>query len=203
MSLKALMQKFGSYGPATATVATPATDEENEPRTVATVATVAVAAGQKWQKRKVTLPSYGRATVATVAAVAVAAAEGREPLPAPDAGPSIDDIAARISGWLAALDRLPLAGGAERLRLEILTRDFAFSCWAYACVQCGWNDAQLFSLIGGLIPEMSRRTLHFHTVGENRLVLIDGRGQIEEWPRRETPDSEPWWQDGRCVKRFY
>jgi hypothetical protein len=112
-------------------------------------------------------------------------------------------VAERIAAWLAALDRLPLTGGAERLQLEILTRDFALGPWAYACVQAEWADSQLFSLIGGLIPEMSRRTLHFLRIGADRLVLINGRGQLEEWPRRETPDSEPWWQDGRCVKRFH
>ena len=110
---------------------------------------------------------------------------------------------ARIAAWLAALDRLPLTGGAERLRLEMLTRDFALSPWAYACVQCGWNDAQLFSLIGGLIPETARRTLHFRAVSEETIALINGKGQLEDWPRRETPDSEPWWQDERCVKRFH
>ena len=45
MSLKALMQKFSSAGPATATPATVATEETNKTRTAATVATVAVAEG--------------------------------------------------------------------------------------------------------------------------------------------------------------
>ena len=43
MSLKALLQKFSSAGPATATSATVATEETNKTRTAATVATVAVA----------------------------------------------------------------------------------------------------------------------------------------------------------------
>jgi len=114
-----------------------------------------------------------------------------------------DGIAERIEAWLHAVDRLPKACGPDGQRLKALTTDFLLGCWACPAVQHGWSDADLFALDGGLIPEMARRALHFRAIGEDAISLINGRGQYEEWERRDMADAVPWWGDDRCVARFH
>jgi hypothetical protein len=120
-----------------------------------------------------------------------------------EATPSEADPAERIGAWLAVMDRLPKACGPYGQRLRAITTDFALSCWAYEAVRLGWTDADLFDLDCGLIPEMSRRALHFRSIGEDALCLINGRGEYEEWERRDMTDAAPWWEDERCVARFH
>ena len=115
----------------------------------------------------------------------------------------IPDAAESISGWLVAMDRLPKACGPHGQRLKTLTTDFAMGPWSAAAVQHGWTDVQLFALDGGLIPEMSRRALHFRAMAWDFISLINGRGQYEEWPRQEMVDAVPWWEDEQCVARFH
>jgi TubC N-terminal docking domain len=116
---------------------------------------------------------------------------------------TIDGAAVRIEAWLHAMDRLPKASGAEGLRLQAVTKDFARGPWSYPAIRCAWSDAQLFGLDGGLVPEMSRRALHFRSIAEQVIVLINGRGQLEEWPRLDMPGALPWWEDERCIARFH
>jgi hypothetical protein len=113
----------------------------------------------------------------------------------------LDAIAGRIEAWLRAMDRLPRACGIESQRLKAITLDFAFGCWAYDAVRLGWTDGQLFALDGGLIPEMARRPLHFRSIGENTIHVINGRGAYEEWPRRDMTDAAVWWLDDRVGGR--
>jgi len=101
------------------------------------------------------------------------------------------------------MDRLPKASGAHGQRLKAITTDFALGPWAACAVQNGWTDAQLFALDGGLIPEMTRRALHFRAINEDAISLINGRGAFEEWPRSNIGDAAPWWEDERCVARFH
>jgi hypothetical protein len=122
-----------------------------------------------------------------------------EEAPAPEI--DRDDPAERISASLAAVDHLPKACGPHGQRLKAITTDFALGCWAYKAVQLGWTDADLFAIDGGLIPEMSQRALHFRSIGEDAISLINGRGAFEEWPRRDMTDAVPWWEDERCVAR--
>jgi hypothetical protein len=113
------------------------------------------------------------------------------------------DAAGRIEDWLRAVDRLPKACGAQGRRLKALTEDFALGPWSYPAVLNGWDDAQLFALDGGIIPEMSRRALHFRSIECELIVFINGRGEFEEWHPKEMTDALPWWQDDRCVGRFH
>jgi len=115
----------------------------------------------------------------------------------------LDGIAERISSWLRAMDRLPKACGIEAHTLKTITSDFALGPWAYEAVRLGWSDADLFTLDGGLIAEMARRALHFRSVGEDTIALINGRGAYEEWGRRDTAGAVPWWEDARCVARLH
>jgi hypothetical protein len=113
------------------------------------------------------------------------------------------DPAERIGAWLAAMDRLPKACGPLGQRLRAITADFALGPWAACAVQNGWTDADLFAIDGGLIPETSRRALHFRSIGEDAISLINERGGYEEWERRDMTDAVPWWGDDRCVSRFH
>jgi hypothetical protein len=110
----------------------------------------------------------------------------------------------QVLAWLHAIDRLPRVCGLQGARLRALTSDFAIGPWAYPCVQSGWHNAQLFALDGGLIPEMSRRPLHFRSVAAELIVLVNGKGTIEEWRHQDMPDNAgPWWNDERCVGRLH
>jgi hypothetical protein len=125
------------------------------------------------------------------------------PAPAPAAPLDLDGIAGRIEGWLNDVDKVPKACGPQGQRLKVLTADFLLGCWAYEALRFGWGGADLFAIDGGLIPEMSRRPLHFRSIGEDMIFLINGRGAYEEWPRRDMTDAVPWWQDDRCVGDGY
>ena len=103
------------------------------------------------------------------------------------------DPVERISSWLAEMDRLPKACGPHGQRLRAITADFALGSWAHEAVRLGWSDADLFALDGGLIPEMSRRALHFRTIGTDAISLIDGKGHPEAWPRPDLGNAVPWW----------
>jgi TubC N-terminal docking domain len=117
---------------------------------------------------------------------------------------STDEAGDRITGWLDAMDRLPKACGALAARLKTLTEEFALGVWSYPCVQSGWSDLALFAFDGGLVPEMSRRALHFRCVAESVIVLMNERGALEDWRRQHMPDGAvPWWQDEKCVGRFH
>lgn len=117
---------------------------------------------------------------------------------------SIERAAERIAAWLHAIDRLPKACVPRGARLRALTSDFALGPWAYPSVQSGWSDVQLFALDGGLIPEMSRRPLHFRSIAAEMIVLVNGKGTLEEWQRQDMPDSAgPWWNDEKCVGRLH
>ncbi len=122
-----------------------------------------------------------------------------EAAPASSAPLDLDGIASRIKSWLRAMDRLPKACGIDAQTLKAITMDFALGCWAYEALRLGWSDADLFAIDGGLIPEMSRRALHFRSIGEDAIHLINGRGVYEEWPRRDMTDAVLWWRDDRCV----
>jgi TubC N-terminal docking domain len=111
----------------------------------------------------------------------------------------LDGVAIRIGGWLHAMDQLPKACGIDAQKLKAITIDFAIGCWAQEAVRLEWSDADLFAIDGGLIPEMSRRALHFRAVGEDAIGLINGRGAYEVWQRRDMANALPWWRDGRCV----
>jgi hypothetical protein len=123
----------------------------------------------------------------------------QEAVPAPAAPLDLDGITGRIEGWLNAVDRVPKACGPQGQRLKALTTDFLLGCWAYEAVRLGWSDADLFAIDGGLISEMSRRPLHFRSIGEDAICLINGRGAYEEWERRDMTDAVPWWRDDRCI----
>jgi hypothetical protein len=69
---------------------------------------------------------------------------------------SSDEGAARITGWIEAMDRLPKSCSAEGERLKALTIEFALGVWSWPCVQSRWSDLALFHFTRGLIPEMSR-----------------------------------------------
>jgi hypothetical protein len=102
------------------------------------------------------------------------------------------------------MDRLPKACVPQGQRLRAVTMDFALSVWAAPAVRCGWTDAELFALHGGLIPEMARRPLHFLNIAEDAIALMDGRGHVSNWPRKELPDdAAPWWQDPACVAALH
>jgi hypothetical protein len=117
---------------------------------------------------------------------------------------STEEAAERIAAWLHAIDRLPKACGLQGARLRAITSDFALGPWSYPCVKSGWSDAQLFTLDGGLIREMSHRPLHFRSVAAEMIVLVNGKGTLEEWLRQDMPDSAgPWWNDERCVGRLH
>ena len=122
---------------------------------------------------------------------------------APPAQRDHDNAAERIEAWLSGLDKLPKACGPQGQRLRAISKEFARDPWAYEAVRLGWSDADLFAIDGGLIPEMSRRPLHFRAIGEDAISLINGRGQYEEWERRDMTDAMPWWEDDRCVARFH
>jgi hypothetical protein len=122
-----------------------------------------------------------------------------EAAPAPAAPPGLDGIAGCIEDWLSAVDKVPKACGPQGQRLKALTTDFLRGCWAYEAVRLGWSDADLFAIDGGLIPEMSRRPLHFRSIGEDAICLINGRGEYEDWERRDMADVVPWWRDDRCI----
>jgi hypothetical protein len=103
----------------------------------------------------------------------------------------------RIEAWLRALDRLPEARTDLGWKLEQLTEEFWLGPWAHAALAAGWSDAELFALDGGLIPEMTRRTLHILQIDGGSAKLMTGRGVIEIWPRHALSSASPWWADDR------
>jgi TubC N-terminal docking domain len=122
-----------------------------------------------------------------------------EPLPL-----SSDEAAARIAGWLEAMDGLPKACRPEGKRLKALTEDFALGVWSYPCVQSGWSDLQLFAFTAGLIPEMSRRALYFRCIAEDVIVLFNSKGALEDWRwQHMRDDAVVWWEDEKCIGRFH
>jgi hypothetical protein len=139
------------------------------------------------------------ATESSAEAIQIKTWERPEPLPL-----TTDEAAARISSWLEAMDRLPKSCKLEGSRLKAMTEEFALGPWSYACVQSGWSDLALFHFSRGLIPEMSRRPLHFRCIGEDAIVLINSKGAHEDWRRQYMPDDAvPWWEDERCVGRLH
>jgi hypothetical protein len=114
-----------------------------------------------------------------------------QPSPLPH---SPQEAAERIAPWLQEIDRLPKACSPQGARLRALTSDFALGPWASPCVQSGWSDTQLFALDGGLIPEMSRRPLHFRSIAAEMIVFVNGKGMLEaRWSQDIQDSAGPWW----------
>jgi hypothetical protein len=112
----------------------------------------------------------------------------------------LDEVAARITVWLDAIDRLPSSGMPTASRLAQLVEAFWLGPWARPAIDAGWTDSDLFGLDRGLIPVMYRRTLHFLHVGEDAARLMTGRGDVELYPRPNNGDP-PWWDDPRLWPR--
>jgi hypothetical protein len=158
MSLKALMQKFSSAGPATATSATFATKETNKTRTAATVATVAVAeAGSAFAP--VSAKPIDLAAFHERAAII----EYEDGLPRGEA----DKAAARdkgfdtaealylaaIEAWRSEIAATPLTVIRDFDKLAAVSLRFLGSNWAVKALAADWDETALFAVHKGEAPK--------------------------------------------------
>jgi hypothetical protein len=182
MSLKALMQKFGSLDSATATPATFATEKRNTTETVATVATVAVAA-----------------------------AEGRETAALPDAAPkAIQSISENgISAWRKSVRAfLPRTAIGNKLRRAALT--FLDNAIAGQALELGWSEPELFGVLAhddaeviklradakGVVPYVALAVwpgTRLEGFAVTHAVIVTGSGAILRLPRRAGSNVMPFW----------
>jgi hypothetical protein len=157
MSLKALMQKFSSAGPATATSATFATKETNKTRTVAAAATVAVA-------------EAGGAPPVSAKPVDLAAFHERAAIMEHDGGLThmeAEKAAARemgfataealysaaIKAWRSEIAVTPQTGIRDFDRLAAVSLRFLVSDWAMKALAADWDETALFGIHEGEPPK--------------------------------------------------
>ena len=182
MSLKALIQKFGSLGSATATTATSATEKRNTTGTVATVATVAVAA-----------------------------TGGRETTPLRDAAPkAIRGVSENgISGWRKSVREFaPHSTIGVKLRRTALT--FLDSVIAVQAVELGWGELELFGVLNhddakvincradakGVVPYVALAVwpgTRLDRFAATHAVIVTGSGATLRRPKRGATNTEPFW----------
>jgi hypothetical protein len=158
MSLKALMQKFSSAGPATATSATVATEETNKTRTAATVATVAVA-----EAGSALAPVAAKPIDLAAFCERAAIMEHDGGLPRMEA----EKAAARemgfataealyraaIEAWRLEIAAAPQTGIPGFDKLATVSLRFLGSDWAMQALAADWDETALFGIHEGESPK--------------------------------------------------
>lgn len=116
-----------------------------------------------------------------------AANENPAPAPAPN---RIEAAAARVEGWLKALDSLPKPRTDDGRRLKQASEEFALGHWAFEAIRHGWTDGELFGR-DGVVVTAWRQGWRVMGIEDDAAWIGDETGQ-EKVVRPQT-DGAPWW----------